>query len=208
APRGVADFLLAKGGGGDVLEHPNMGGFLEWRLGSSYRVAADMRVPHLFPTADFLELRQAFLDRAALGRLVGRYRPPFIVVPASDAGFPSIVEGFADYVPVFFDDASVLYADRGQRPDLVRAWKLDWVSPFRLVGQGVAELPDAPAARAALARMIAVAPHCLTTRQLAAQLALAAGDRPEAETQAKAILRDFPELPMGEMLLARARGGL
>ena len=215
-PRGIAAFLNAAGTGGRVLNHPNAGGFLEWSLAPSYRIYMDMRIPHLFTDEDFATIREALLLPGKLQELVARYHPSYISVPLRDSAFTGLVSPLTDYVPVFFDDAEALYVDRRNEPKLAARFELKTLRPFELAQAGYGILgavehrfpqtfnPESVAAEAKeLDRLLAVDPHCMTTRELAAELALRRGDKQAALLHARAIVADFPEYPVGYALLRR-----
>ena len=150
-PDGAVAFLAHVGATGDVLNHPNQGGYLEWELFPRQKIFVDLQTPFLFPDGAIFAADQAFQDPVVLAALVASYRPGFLVVPTSMRAFPEIAASFPDFAPVFIDDSSVLYASRAQNPELVARYRLRALDPFALgiigsvddpeaVGRAVAEL--------------------------------------------------------------------
>ncbi|MEM9596417.1 MAG: tetratricopeptide repeat protein [Acidobacteriota bacterium] len=136
-PVGIAAFLQQVDGGGRVFNNPNVGGYLQFALPDRYRIFMDLEIPFLFHDEDMYEAASAFLDPAALGNIIERYRPEFIAATLAADGFPSRIAQHADYRLVFFDDTAALYADRRAHPWVDRR-ELRVVDPFRLAGQRLA----------------------------------------------------------------------
>ncbi len=209
-PVGVADYLLRFGGTGEVLNHSDQGGYLEWTLWPRFTIAGDMQTPFLFTDEDLLEVTQAFSDPAMLGALVDRYHPDFIAAPFSAKSFPTVIRTQPRYALVFYDDSVALYADRWKRPRLA-ADRLVFGDPFEAQpvslpepsGRGGAAKLPAP-----LVAMIRIDPGCLKTRWRAARLCAQAGDEPCLLEQGEAIRKAYPESAFGWMARGVALRGL
>jgi hypothetical protein len=135
-PDGAVAFLDRAGATGDVLNHPNEGGYLEWELYPRQKIFVDLQTPFLFPDGAIFAADQAFQDPVVLAVLIGSYAPAFLLVPNQLRGFASIAASFPDYAPVFVDDACVLYASASQNPDLVERNRLRAIDPFALAVTG------------------------------------------------------------------------
>jgi len=122
-PIGVSAFLLQEGAGGRVFNVPTPGGYLEWKLSPRYQIFLDMQTM-LFSPTDYFTALTAFSDKTVLERTLQRYYPGFLVAYEDDAAFRKTVAHFPHFVPVFFDDLVVLYADDRQYPDLVARFRL------------------------------------------------------------------------------------
>ena len=176
-PDGSVAFLAHVGATGDVLNHPNDGGFLEWELFPRQKIFVDLQTPFLFSDGAIFAADQAFQDRTVFAGLVGVYRPGFLLVPNRLRGFATIAASFPDYAPVFVDDSSVLYASRAQNPELVERYRLRAIDPFALSVVGAFDDPGRLArAEAELARINEIHPGGGRTRLFEASLALERGD--------------------------------
>ncbi|MBI4370884.1 MAG: hypothetical protein HY552_01155 [Elusimicrobia bacterium] len=204
-PQGIAAFLVREGPGGSVLSDPDMGGYLEWALGPSYKIAADMRTPHLFSDADAHLVQRAFLDSKALDEMLNRYHPDFIAAPLARPEFKSLIARWPRYVPVFFDDEAVLYVDSVRHRPLTRRWTLP-VDPFDLPrhSEGAAAALPGRGLPPYLARMIGVAPRTFSTQVYAAQFCWTRKDFRGELDWARRVAREYPEEAEGWLLEGHA----
>ncbi len=197
-PVGVCDFLLREGPGGRILNVPNTGGYLQWRLYPRYRIGMDMETM-LFSTADLYASTAGFADANVLGKMLARYEPGFLLVGADDQNFKKVVESFPRFAPVFFDDALVLYADADKHPDLVRRFKLEVLDPTGWQAEDF-ETMD-PQRRntieAECRRLLDVYPEGLTANTVLAKVLLAT-DRPQqASVLADLLMGRYPDRYLG-----------
>ncbi|MCX5789991.1 MAG: hypothetical protein NTX64_16025 [Elusimicrobia bacterium] len=211
-PQGVTAFLNKEGGGGKVLQHPDLGGYYEWEVVPRYRIGMDMELPFMFSQEDFFLAHQAFASRTALKYFVETYHPEFIAAPRARPGFMEVIKGFPEYRPVFTDEDAALYASRKLRPALVRRWELP-VNPMMLPEVDSTTLkatgPFEGCVPGFIARMIAVAPDNPVPRAVAARSCTERGDTAKAEAHARVMIRMLPEMAVGWRLLAEAyeKGG-
>jgi len=208
---GAAAFLNHTGARGDVLNHPNDGGYLEWEIHPRQRIFADLQTPFLFADRTIFAADQAFQDPAVLAGLVAEYRPAFLLVPKVLRHFGSWVGRFPEYAPVFVDDATVLYASSAAQPELVTQWRIGAFDPFTL--EPASRSPES-LARAAeeLARMNAVHPAAGRLRVFEGALALERGQADAALRIADEVTAAHPARPegwrlRGDALLAQERFG-
>ena len=208
-PSGVAAFLRAADTGGSVLNNGDTGGYLEWTLFPRYKIAWDLQVgPLLFGDRDLFMMTHAFLDGKVLGPMISEYHPDYISAPLNQREFPDLIRAHPQYVPVFFDDVEVLYADRTRQPKLVARSRLP-LDPYAAARPFTMDLrscaaPKDPLARA-LDEMIAVDPDAVTTRVLAGRCALERKEPAAALAHAEAGIRSHPESFSGYTLRALAR---
>ena len=195
-PDGAVAFLAHVGATGDVLNHPNQGGYLEWELFPRQKIFVDLQTPFLFPDGAIFAADQAFLDPVVLAGLVAAYRPGFLLVPTSMRTFASIAPGFPDFAAVFVDDSSVLYASRSRYPELVERYRLRSIDPFAL---GIVGSPDDPdsAIRAAaeLRRINEIHPSGGRTGIFEGVLAVERGDTDTALRRAAELARFHGDRP-------------
>ena len=195
-PDGVVAFLAHVGATGDVLNHPNDGGYLEWELFPRQRIFVDLQTPFLFPDAAIFAADQAFQDPVVLAGLVASYRPGFLVVPNKLRGFPALAARFPDYAPVFVDDASVLYASASQNPELVERYRLRAIEPFSVGIVGSLDDPNTLVRAAAeLRRIHEIHPGGGRTGIFEGVLALERGDLDSALRRAVELQRTHRDRP-------------
>jgi tetratricopeptide (TPR) repeat protein len=213
-PQGVVSFLRHVDGGepgraARVWNIPSPGGYLEWMLYPRYLIAADMQTPFLFDDKDLYLTSESFFDCKLLGLAIRRYAPDFIMAPLEQTGFPKIIGPFTDYIPVFFDDTAVLYANRKRRPDIVRTYALA-EDPFHVSRRFPAPdkaLRDKPLPPY-VSRMLAIDPAGLNTHWRAAEFCARQGNFQEELSHAEAIIRNYPENHFGYLVKGHALRGL
>lgn len=204
-PTGAVAFLTRVGATGDVLNHPNHGGYLEWELFPRQKIFVDLQTPFLFPDGAVFAADQAFQDPVVLGALVAAYHPAFLVVPNKLRGFEQLVASFPDYAPVFVDDAAVLYASSGQNPELVMRYRLREIEPFSLQPIGARDDPETLGRTAAeLRRLIEIHPEGGRTGILEGALALERGDTDTALRRADLVMGFYGDRPEPYRLRAEA----
>ena len=204
-PAGAVAFLAHVGATGDVLNHPNEGGYLEWELYPRQKIFVDLQTPFLFPDGAIFAADQAFQDPVVLAGLVGVYAPAFLLVPNQIRGFASIAASFPDYAPVFVDDACVLYASAAQNPALVERYRLRAIDPFALDVPGAPDDPESLArAEAELRRINEINPTGGRTGVFEGVLALERGDTDTALRRADELLRTLADRPEPNRLRADA----
>jgi len=130
-PAGVAAFLKHIKTGGTILNNPNVGGFYEWELYPDYKTFMDMQVTLLFKDEDYYTAVSSMRDEAVFAKVVAEYNPSFVTVQVKNPSFSLFARRFPDFVPVFFDDLEVLYANRSVYPDIADAYALS-INPFLL----------------------------------------------------------------------------
>ncbi|MHB2026561.1 MAG: hypothetical protein ACYCPQ_07975 [Elusimicrobiota bacterium] len=204
-PHGTSAFLNEFGGGGSVLNDPDAGGYLEWALNPSYKIAMDMRVPHLFDDDDWYAMSYDFTNEPLFKLLAARYHPEFIAAPLMVPAFKDVIAKFPRYVPVFLDDRTALYADTAARPALAK-YALP-VDPYHLPPPGQDKSPKEKSKCALplyLARLIAVDPHIFSVQALAAQYCEIHKDFGAELEHGKIIVRDYPEEAWGYLIEGNA----
>ena len=137
-PVAVAEFLKQNDAKGNILAHPVTSGYLEWALYPDLLIYSDMEFPP-FQSFDLYTALWSQLDTHALGRLLDKYRIDFIAVDLGKKNFPEVVADYRQFVPVFFDDSVVLYANRDTQPELVERHMLKDINPFNLLDKSVSK---------------------------------------------------------------------
>ncbi len=211
-PRGVAAFLQQADVGGRLLNHPNQGGYYQWALWPRYQIFMDMEVPFMFKDGDMRLITDAMTNQQTLGRLLARYDPSFIAVQIQTKDFSDVIKPYPEYVPVFFDDLEVLYANRRHQPELADRYELKILKPLTFVEGSPKDILKEQTNRTGfmqeIRRILAVYPACGMANHFAA-LAYnddAAYDRALPFT--RALIDRSPEVAAGYRLQADALKGL
>ena len=75
----------------------------------------------------------AFKDQTTFQRLTETYQIDFVIAPRPSTKFHKLTVGTSSrFVPVFFDDAHVLYVDQELRPGIAAEYELRAVDPHDL----------------------------------------------------------------------------
>ena len=188
------------------MNNPNVGGYLQWALEPRYRIFMDLEIPFLFADEDMYEVASAFFDPHALARFLDRYDPPWIAATLASTGFPALIAAHPDYVPVFFDDQGVLYADRRRHPEIARRHFLERVDPWAIARTRFSAL--APEDRRGyleeLRRIAEIDPDVSSVNQAMAILENLAGRHDRALVHARRVIAHDPTLARGHAVLGDA----
>lgn len=209
-PQGVVTFLNRIEAKGSILNHPNFGGYLQWKLYPTYRIFLDMEVGPLFSASDYFVARQILVDVDALRKFLARYDPSFITLPYADT-FKDLLKQFPDYALVFLDDAGVLYVQRHHYPALAATYELKDVDPFELHERWPTAIDADPAREPILKylpRLLAIYPECGIVNYIAGTVYNQSGLYDHALPYAKTIIRHFPHRAVGYELQGDALMGL
>ena len=210
-PEGVITFLNRLGAGGKLLNNPNAGGYLEWRLYPKYRIFMDMEMGPLFRADDFCLAGHVFLEKGILQKVLARYDPSFITVPIDSEKFKDLIKDVPDYALVFFDDAEVLYVSRRRHPDLAARYEMKDVDPFELKKKKLSDLDPDPEKEPVLKHvraLLEVYPDGGLTNLIAGIAYTKSGMYDRAIPHAQTVIRNFPHLAVGYKLLGDALKGL
>lgn len=130
-PVGIVSFLNHHvPNGGRILNDPNTGGFLPWALRKNFKIYMDMQMS-LFSDLDFAIAQNAFYNEHVFKSFIDKYNPSFISASLSRPEFKKVVVADKRFVPVFFDNAEVLYINNTHYPELVEKYSLMFIDPFR-----------------------------------------------------------------------------
>jgi tetratricopeptide (TPR) repeat protein len=130
-PNGVIEFLNHVDTGGSVLNNPNHGGYLQWRLSPKYKIAMDLQMV-LFQDHDYFMVSNALNTKDGLAYFKERYNPAYIINDRNNINFKKLIEDFPVYKLVFFDFASVLYANTESLPEL-KQYELKYSDPYNML---------------------------------------------------------------------------
>ena len=85
----------------------------------------------LFSDLDFATALNAFYDEQVFKSFIDKYNPSFISASLKRPEFKKVVVADKRFVPVFFDNAEVLYINNTHYPELVEKYALKFIDPFR-----------------------------------------------------------------------------
>ncbi len=210
-PEGVAAYLERAEPGGSVLNDPNVGGYLQWRLYPRRKIFMDMEVPFLFTEDDFFAGSRLFADADALRSILRRYAPDFMLVPYSvGLGTAAVAARAPGYAPVFFDDTGVLYADTGRHSRLAEAYPCGALDPnaFSRIVSGAPTPWSDKGALACLNKVLETDPQAGLANYHAAELRLLRGEAALSLAHAQAVVARYPEFPWGYHAQAQASAAL
>jgi tetratricopeptide (TPR) repeat protein len=193
-PHGVTEFLRRVNTGGSVLNYPNSGGYLQWRLSPRYRIFIDMEVPFLFTDEDVYVAINAYRDDVVLSKVIDKYHPRYLSVPLKYAGFGRLAEKHPRYVPVFFDDSDALYADSEALPEVAARYGLRSVDPFAMGARdlGRMSVPERALMIGELEKLYEVRPGVVSGQMLAILYNLQ-GQRDRALKYIAVVTAEFPD---------------
>lgn len=208
-PEGVCLFLLQADASGKVVNTPNSGGYLRWRLYPKYKILIDM--DSYFEDDDFYVSRELFFDAQVLRQFLAEHDPSFITVPVTLSGFRAMMTEHPEFVAVFLDDAELLYANERHYPELVAQYRLEVLTPEVLdeaVEDLIADESKIEGIIRESERMLRIYPGGANLHHLMGTIRIKQGDFAAARRHADALLKQFPELPLGYLLLGDALKGL
>jgi tetratricopeptide (TPR) repeat protein len=209
-PHGIALFLNHINVGGSVFNHPNNGGYLQWMLRPGYKIFMDMEVPFLFTDEDIYLAGNVFFNDILLKRLISEYNPSFIAVPIETPKFKEMIEYFKHYKIVFFDDTTVLYINGRHYPFIADEYKINAIDPFMLIKQSIISLKGKTGFKPAineLHKILQIYPDCGIANQIMAMIYNNESLYQKAILYEDAIIRNYPELPVGYKLKADSLKG-
>lgn len=202
-PEGPIRFLEHVHARGKILNHPNKGGYLQWRLYPRYQIFMDMQ-GMFFSDEDLLLAFDMFRDKHIFQRLLAQHDPAFLMVPLSFSEFGGLIKQFPEYVLVFFDDWEALYVNQRQYPGIARDYALADLDPFQLITTRLDLLTGQEPWLAHLARLWAIHPDGRLVNTVAAVLSNNEQRYDQALQFTERNIQAFPELSEGYRLKADA----
>lgn len=209
-PTGITNFLKNLPITGSLLNHPNNGGYLIWELYPQYKIFMDMEVPFLFTDEDFFMAANAFSDEEVLRKIISKYSPSFIIVPQNKKDFKALIKKFPDYIPIFFDQAEVLYMNQKLHSEIAFKYRLK-IDPFDLFGKKIEDMINIKGKDVLLEeifRLNKIYQECLITNQILSMYYNKEGDYLSSIKYANKIINNYPDAPIGYKLKGIALKGL
>lgn len=205
-PAGVTTFLHERAEPGRILNHPDIGGYLEWELGpDGYTIYSDMQTPFLFPDAITMLGQYTFREALVLQRMVSDIQPDYVIATRFEADLTEAMDKL-NYAPVFFDDTAMLYARRDTHEALVEEFEIAALKPWDAdqILRSAMDDPDLPADSLGVeyeaARILAVYPRIINVRLLVGNVAVSRGDGETAMRHARAVIDINPSRADGYRL--------
>ncbi len=200
-PTGVVRFLNQHAPGGKILNELNTGGYLPWALDPQFKIYMDMQMT-IFSDTDFAVAQNAFFDINTLKIFIRKYDPSFISVSLNRLNFKKIVESCPQFVPVFFDQAEVLYVNKNHYGDLAGRYALKAIDPFHY---GEVIYADESAERLAkifseASRILDQDPANYSAHHILSSIFVVRRQYDQALSHAEAIILLYPEQSLGYAL--------
>jgi len=200
-PNGVVRFLNQYAPGGKILNEANTGGYLPWALNPKFKIYMDMQMT-IFSDTDFAFASNAFFNANAFKMFIQKYDPSFISISLNRPYFKKVVESDTRFVPVFFDQAEVLYVNKSHHSDLAGRYALKAIDPF-----SYAEIIYADESAEKLAEIFSEASRILDqdpanyrAHHILSSISVVHRQYDEALAHAEAIIRLYPEQSHGYAL--------
>lgn len=133
-PKGVVAFLNHIDTGGSILNNPNHGGYLQWKLSPKYKIAMDLQMV-LFQDNDYFIVTNALNTKDGLAYFKERYNPAYIINDRNNINFKKLIEDFPTYKAIFFDFSSVLYANMESLPESLKQYELRNNDPYNMLDE-------------------------------------------------------------------------
>ncbi|MBF0566017.1 MAG: tetratricopeptide repeat protein, partial [Nitrospirae bacterium] len=209
-PHGVAAFLKRVDAGGNVMNYPDKGGYYLWELYPKYSIFMDLEVPFLFTDQDMFTGVNTFYDGAVLEKTIRAHSPEFFTVPVTDKSFGELMKKYPWYVPVFFDDSEVLFANSAKYPSIATKYAIRAIDPFAVTGIKWSELKNSgiPAVTYELERINEVDPNVFISRIIVSMVYNGTGQYEKALYHAQLAIYLAPGKPDGFENKARALIGM
>ena len=204
-PVGSVQLLNKLDVGGNVFNHPDTGGYLEWGLSDKYRITADLQMS-LFDAADITSTLDALSDATALDNMTRKYDVRFISVPTSIPRFGSVVSSLPRFRLIYFDQAEALYADGEAMPMLVKELSIESIDPYKLESLNPANKSPETLLQmnADVQKLLHAYDRNLAAKIIAGDIFLAEKKPDLALSTSKTIIGEFPENSAGYLLKARS----
>lgn len=200
-PVGVVRFLNQHAPGGKILGEANTGGYLPWALSPKFKIYMDMQMT-IFSDTDFAVAQNAFFDANAFKAFIRKYDPSFISVSLNRPHFKKVAATDTRFVPVFFDQAELLYVNKDHYGDLAERYALKAIDPFHY---GEVIYADESAEKLSeifseASRMLAQDPANYRAHHILSSISVVRRQYDKALSHAEAIIRRYPEKSHGYAL--------
>lgn len=200
-PTGVIRFLNQHAEGGKILNEANTGGYLPWALNPRFQIYMDMQMA-IFSDTDFAAAENAFFNANAFKSFIRKYDPSFISISLSRPGFKTVVATDPQFVPVFFDQAELLYVNKVHYRDLADKYALKAIDPFHYMEVIYANESAEKLSGIFLeaSRILSQDPENYRAHHILSSISVVRREYDKALSHAEAIIRLYPEQSHGYAL--------
>ena len=200
-PTGVVRFLNQYAAGGKILNEANTGGYLPWALNPQFKIYMDMQMS-IFSDTDFAAAQNAFFDGNAFKAFIQKYDPSFISISLNRPFFKKIAATDTRFVPVFFDQAELLYVNKSHHADLAGRYALKAIDPLHYAeviykDESAEKLSEI---FSEASRMLDQDPVNYRAHHILSSISVVRKQYDEALFHAEAIIRLYPEQSHGYAL--------
>ncbi|NUM34283.1 MAG: tetratricopeptide repeat protein [Candidatus Brocadiae bacterium] len=200
-PAGVVSFLKHIKVGGNILHHPNYGGYLQWELYPDYKIVMDMQIPHLFGDEDLFLVKNCMQDKGVFQKFTSVYDISFLMIEIED-GVPECLQNNEDYKIVFMDDVHVLYANQKKHPAVVSEYAIHSFNPYKANDMSISDLKkeERQYLLEELLRISKIYPYSRYINQLIAMIYNKEKKYEKAQQYADLVILAYPQNPKGYRL--------
>jgi len=205
-PTGVVRFLNQYApGGGKILNEANTGGYLPWALSPKFKIFMDMQMT-IFSDLDFAISSNAFYNANTFKVFIQKYDPSFISISLNRPHFKNIITDYPQFVPVFFDQAELLYINKSHYKDLAERYKLKAIDPFHYAEVIYADESEGNLSKifSEASRILNQDPDNYRAHHILSSIYVVRHQYDKALHHAEAIIRIYPEQSHGYALKADA----
>jgi tetratricopeptide (TPR) repeat protein len=126
-PVGIVEFMRHVEAKGNFLTPQTPAGYVEWALYPNVKIYADMRF-HVLSG----RMMSSYWSEHSLHRMLQEYDIHFLSANLAADRAIKVIKGISDFVPVFFDDAQILYANRSLVPEVADRYAIRALNPANL----------------------------------------------------------------------------
>lgn len=200
-PSGVTAFLNHIRVGGYILNNPDYGGYLQWALGPEYKIAMDLQMI-IFSDEDYFSVVAALNTKEGFSSFIDKFHPGFIITNRTKDIFGEVVKDFPEYKILFFDNASVLYANANTYPIIAAKYSLKEIDPYRMLFQDVTKMEKGriDVMLSELQTMHNIYNKNLLIQYQMGRLYKTKGELKKALSYTDSIIEEYPEFVEGHLL--------
>ena len=205
-PTGVVRFLNEYvPGGGKILNEANTGGYLPWALSPKFKIFMDMQMT-IFSDLDFAIASNAFFNTNTFKAFIQKYDPSFISISLNRPHFKNIIADYQQFVPVFFDQAELLYINKSHYEELAERYQLKAIDPYHYAEVIYANESAENLSKifSEASRMLDQDPENYRAHHILSSIFVVRRQYDKALSHAEAIIRIYPEQSHGYALKADA----
>jgi hypothetical protein len=201
-PKGVVAFLNHFDTGGSVLNNPNYGGYLQWKLSPKYKIAMDLQMV-LFQDNDYFMVSNALNTKDGLTYFFTRYKPDYLINDRNNINFKKIIEDFPAYKPIFFDYSSVLYANVKSLSESLKQYEIKNTDPYNMLDENLEDKKDEQINKmlGELIMLKKISPDDMLINFELGRIYKKLGDLKKAYNHAGIIINNYPESAYGYTLM-------